>query len=207
MLVPPTEHWGQFLVFTGEMGLLSVGAAWVIIFVVRLVGAPVRVYAALQATIPPERKSDIEIALNDGAAFESPRTDAEGNELPATMVFHARVTNTGEKFLEKCQVAIGREGAVPYPVSGLFDLRSEEPKNVAIVHLDNNRGPGNRAFIYMLQPNDQKIMANGPSLLLSPGEYDVRVFSAGSAPAVLRVNLEADFDKGRPHNWRMSACN
>ena len=101
--------------------LFCLVAAWVAIFFGKLLYWPYQKIASLNVY----SDSSLLLALDDKPAFAL-LTDADGAELHNGMVFCARVTNGGEKFLQKCQTTFGVKGQFSYLVTAPFDLRPGE---------------------------------------------------------------------------------
>ena len=206
--MPTTGHWGEFAAFTAEMGLLSVGIAWLIVFVFRLLGAPTRLYSRLQATIPPLPESDMKLFLHDGLISTSGLKDENDKELPANRAFLVRVENIGEKFLRNCQLTFGQLPAWSHCASKQFDLRRGEHRDVPVLFVPQDRdGRGERSHLYH-RTQAGEISANGPALLVGPGIYDLRVLSEDSCPGLIQVSVSADLERksGKWSNWRMIEC-
>jgi hypothetical protein len=170
------------------LALSFVVATWVAFFLVRLASAPARLYQRLKATIPPILESNIKIVLNESMAYEVGLRDAAGNELPHSHIFVVRVVNSGDRFLQKCQLTFGQKTRMNYPVSGCFDLRQGEYRDLPVLRVNAKAGDP-RAFVYLLESPDWKISADGPSWLPGPGTYEIRVLSADANPASLDVKL------------------
>jgi hypothetical protein len=199
--------WGPILVWAGSywwghplklpeqldayaimLALSFVVATWLSFFLVRLVGAPARLYQRLKATIPPVLESNIKIVLSENMAYEGGLSDATGNQLPPAHTFVVRVVNGGDRFLQKCQLTFGQKTRMNYPVSGCFDLRQGEYRDLPVLRV-NARSGDPRAFVYLLEGPDWIISAGGPSWLTGPGTYEIRVLSADTNPASLDVEL------------------
>lgn len=203
--MPPLEHWGDFAWFTLKMGALSLVISWLVIFVLRMCGAPARLYAQLEASVPPKPKSDLELLLRPDAAYNS-FVDAAGERLPATRVFLLRVENGGPIMLRDCQVSFGPLGGqFYYPTSGPFDLRLGEHRDLPVLHIESQKDDP-RAMIYMMDPQAWKPLQGGQAWLPAPGDYEIRVLSADTPPAVLVVTLSAKQDqRGRFSDWVLAA--
>ena len=186
----PTSVQGAIL-FTSIIALLSVLVIWVFIYFVRLLGAPAQLYAQLKAKFPTPPTTDIRLELLDHVAYEGGVVDAQGIELPPAMAFIVRATNTGNKFLQKCQLTFGEKERYNYPASGYFDLRPGEYRDIPVLRV-NARGSDPRAFVYFLRNEDWKIECNGPSWLTGPAVYEIKALSADTHPSTLNVRLIFD---------------
>src|SRR5580704_8581453 len=88
----PTTYWGVAgLTFISAIG--SVILAFFVIFIGRYITAPARLYAKLQASIPPVLKSDIHLILDNAIGYHAGIVDANGNKLPPAKAFSVRVSN------------------------------------------------------------------------------------------------------------------
>jgi hypothetical protein len=185
-----------------QFSFAMLASAWIAVFLLRLVCAPPRLYAQLQAKIPTPPRSDIGLALFDSVAWESGLLDAAGQELPAAKVFHVRVKNNADKFLEKCQLVFGQKDRLHYPVSGIFDLRSGEYRDLPVIRMNLR---DHRPFMYFLDGPDWKVSPSGPSWLLAPGKYEIRVLSANTSPASLDVDLSGSL-MSPEEEWKLAQC-
>ena len=136
------------------------------------------------------------LELLDHVAYEGGVVDAQGNELPPAMAFIVRATNTGNKFLQKCQLTFGEKERYNYPASGYFDLRPGEYRDIPVLRV-NARGSDPRAFVYFLRNEDWKIECNGPSWLTGPAVYEIKALSADTHPSTLNVRLIFDTERPR----------
>jgi hypothetical protein len=191
MMLP--ETFGQGII----LSMLCLIAAWISLLMVRFIFAGPRLWgleknarkaAENELAELKSEKSDIDLILHKDMAYESGLVDVNGNQLPPAKVFIVRITNGGDKFLQKCQITFGQKGRFNYPVSGCFDLRRGEYKDLAVLRV-NYRGEDSRAFVYFLQSIDWKISVDGPSWLPGPGIYEIRALSADTHPAALDVEL------------------
>jgi hypothetical protein len=180
---------GYDVVIPGTLGkgivifLFCLAAAWVVIFFGKLFYWPYQKIASLNVY----SDSDLLLVLDDKPAFES-LTDAEGNELHNGMIFCARVTNGGEKFLQKCQITFGIKGQFSYLVTAPFDLRPGEHREWGVLRV-RSLPPEVRAVVYSFLPDEKKIQATSPAWLPKPGIYEIRALSADTKPATLDVRL------------------
>jgi hypothetical protein len=198
LIEAPTTYWGASgLNFLSAVG--SVILAVFVIFIGRLITAPARIYAELKATIPPVLKSDIDLAIDNIWAFETITVDADGHKLPHARLLCVRVSNAGDKFLQKCQITFGPKGC-HNPVSGYFDLRRGESKSVPVLRMNcNSKDP--RPFLYFLRDTDWQIEAGGPKSWPNPGIYEIIALSADTHPATLGVKLSQTNE-----NWELTEC-
>ena len=144
------------------------------------------------------KKSDIAIGIHDGLAYEE-LFDEEGLRLPPTKSFVARLTNKGEKFLEKCQICFGMgiDKQSNYPTTKYFELRPGETKNLPILRVKDvaqrqrNDQDDRHALLYILRgmDGDWKITRGGPALCVPPGLHQLSVFSADTGAATIDVEL------------------
>jgi hypothetical protein len=148
------------------------------------------------SSAPPQNNSDLRITLHDQPAYEAELLDADGNSLPVDFVFLIRLAN-GNKFLRQCQVFFGLPNDGPsHPVSGCFDLRRSEQKDIPVLRTKNT--DDRRAIVYILRPSDWKISPQGPAWLPGPGLYEIKVLSADASPATLNVRLTKN-----ENNWNL----
>jgi hypothetical protein len=184
----------------GEAGVTFVSAVasavltFSVLFLGRLLTAPGRLWfkehsarLAAEAQLLASQHSDIQIILH-GIGYEAGLKDIDGGVLPTTRNFLIRVTNNGEKFLQKCQVIFGIKAKFHYPVSGYFDLRRGEYKDLPVLRL-NERNKDARPIVYFLEGEDWQITSHGSGWAPGPGLYEIRVLSADTGPAVLEVTL------------------
>jgi hypothetical protein len=193
---------GYYIVIPDTLGkgivifLCCLSAAWIVIFFGKLIYWP---YQKL-ATLIPHSKSNLLLALDDRPAFEGGLADAEGNELPSGMVFHVRVTNCGEKLLQRCQITFGVKENFSYLVTAPFDLRQGEHRDLGFLRV-RSLWPESRAVVHIFGPDDRKIPANSPAWLPKPGVYEIKALSADTKPATLDVELSRT-DAG----WSLAPC-
>lgn len=155
----------------------------------------------LQTTSPSVIKSDIRLELR-GAGYEWGLFDADdGHKLPIAIGFSARITNEGDKLLRKCQITFGEKERFNYPVSGYFDLRPGEYRNVIILRI-NLEGKFRRPFVYMQIAEDGKIFSSAGSWMPDQdGIYEIRALSADTHLASLAVQLTQVDGK-----WDLTEC-
>jgi hypothetical protein len=200
-------YWlGYSVVLPDEVGLklvvvaaLFVTVAWPVVFAIRLLGAPARLYEALRAKLPQPIRTDLELRLNDGAAHEGRAATVSGSAHQETITFLVRVTNVGGKFLRHCQVSVV-VGNNPYPVSRNFDLRQGETIDLPTIRV-SYRATDPRAFVYFLSSENWKVLDGAPALLLGPGGYEIQVISADTSPAVLPIEVTATATL--PRDWNV----
>jgi hypothetical protein len=199
LIEAPTTYLGV-AGFTFLSAVGSVTLAFFVIFIARFVTAPARLYAELKATIPPVLKSDIHLLLDNEIAYEGGLVDAGGNGLPPAKIFSVRVSNAGDKFLQRCQITFGLKARFNYPVSGCFDLRIGEYKDLPVLRI-NHQSATPRPFVYFLRDTDWKILTDGPSWLPGQGTYEIQALSADTDPATIEVELS----RGNGE-WKLISC-
>ncbi len=196
----PTDVLGT-LELTIVFAVGSTILAYMVIFFVRWLGAPARLYAKLKSTIPVIPESDIDVKLGDKIAYEAGLTDTEGKELQGGAFFAVRVSNRGNRFLQNCQICFGPKDQFNYPVCRPFDLRRGEYKELPVLRIRESKERV-YAILYFLNANKEwKIVSGGSGWLPEPGSYEIRVLSTDSHPATLDVELSHS-DK-----WMLSECN
>jgi hypothetical protein len=197
-------HPGSYRVWRGGDDRINNGNVGLDLFRA-LCSGPAQLYRQLEATIPPPQISGIELILHDNNMWlEGGLKDAEGHDLPDAMIFRVRSTNVGNKFLQQCQVTFGQKDRYSYPVSGHFDLRRGEYKDIPFLrinHLSDNPHP----FIYFLN-SDWQIDTGGPRWLVPPSIYEIRVLSADTHPASLNVELSVNQLPLHPPEWKLAVC-
>jgi hypothetical protein len=199
----PTSIQGV-IAFGVGVTVASIAVMWVLIYFGRFVAAPARLYRQLEATIPPPQISDIELILHDNMWLEGGLKDAEGHDLPDAMLFRVRLTNVGNKFLQQCQVTFGLKDRYSYPVSGYFDLRRGEYKDIPVLRI-NHLSDDPHAFVYFLN-SDWQIDSGAPKWLVPPSIYEIRVLSADTHPTSLNVELSANPLPPHRPEWKLVAC-
>lgn len=172
---------------------------WIGVFAARLVGAPVRLYAKLQRTIPMAPTSGIAISVSNNFAYYHGQLDTAGHELPRSKVFIVRVTNTGARYLQKCQLIFGN-----HPATGYFDLRPGEPKDLPVLWM-NIDAADPRPIVYFIDSESGKIL-DGSGWLPHAGTYEIKVFSADTYPASLSVELSTNTET-LPRQWALRVAN
>jgi hypothetical protein len=160
-----------------------VAAAWTIIFLGKLFYWP---YQRL-AEVLPKSRTDLVLELQSRPAYEGALLDAEGHPLQPMMAFIVRITNRGEKLLERCQVLFGIKENFSYHVTAPFDLRQGEHVDRAFLRVQQIPDP--RAIVYIVRPDDWKIPRDGPAWLPRAGTYEIKVLSADTGPAKLDIEL------------------
>jgi hypothetical protein len=147
-------------------------------------------------------KSDISLTLVREAVYEILDDADTGHRLPNTIGFYIRVINEGDKFLEKCQITFGEKNAfVVYPVSGYFDLRPGEYKNITVIRI-SCEGKIRHPFVYMKISNDGKISSGAGCWLLDPDKvFEIKAFSANTNPVSMPVQLT--YIDGK---WGLTEC-
>jgi hypothetical protein len=180
---------------------LTVAVSWLLFFVLRLIGAPRRLYAVAQAEIRAlsaeveERKaaqeSDIALVFTQEAPAPAARDVAD--DAPAAPQYSVAVNNVGDNIVQNCQISVQVYGdtwlapgrrlvPLPIPVSEAFPLRPGESRSVAFMRA-LPESPGAALVIERHQ---------GPSNPeLAPGSYTIKVMaqSADTRPAQLHLRL------------------
>jgi hypothetical protein len=199
-------HWqGHTLKLPDQLDLYAIGlvlwflgTTWMGVVAFRLVGAPARRYAKLQATIPAAPISDLSITLHDGLAYEAMTVDCFGRSLPDTSAWIVRIKNNGNQLLQKCQLFLDDQ-----PVSRHFELRHDEHEDLPVLRLQE-RVHDPRPIAYLLDPESWKIR-DGSGLLVNPGIHNIKVLSADSHPAALNVELTMSAAMP-PREWKLRTC-
>jgi hypothetical protein len=192
----PTTYWGG-AGFAFASAVASLILAFVAIFIWRLITAPPRLYAALQATIPSIPESDLSVTLHEGMSYEV-LADAAGRPLPDSRAWIVRVKNHGNHLLQKCQLMFDE-----YPASGHFELRRDEYKDFPVLRLQEKVNDP-RPIAYFLDPETWKVL-DGSGLLVNPGIHKIRVLSADSHLASLDVELSTNA-VAPPREWELVPC-
>ncbi len=196
-------------------------AAWVAVFAVRLIAAPPRLYAELQARPPvvvpamepaptvaaapvaktvaaPAPLPPLDVRLQD-QIHETAARDAIGEPMPAARAYVARVTNRGDKAVHRCQLFLGNPTHIQV-VSGPFDLEPGQHRDLPVLRIiDQSDEP--HALAYYLESETWQVAAGQAAWLPDPGRFKVKVLSADAPTAALSVDLTCS--KTKPEAWTL----
>ncbi len=176
------------------MAVLFVATAWLAVFLVRLVAAPPRIVAALEARLPaPVLPSALHLRLH-GSAPEAGAVDAVGDVLPPARVFLARATNRGDALLQRCQLFFGTPTNIQV-VSAPFDLAPGAHRDLAVLRTGTGIDAGAddpHALVYFLDRETWKVAQGQAAWLPDPGRFKVTALSADTTAAALEVDLSSE---------------
>ncbi len=200
-------------------------AAWLAVFAVRLIAAPPRLYAALEARPPlvaptpeaaplaiaaaaatpvakpvaaPAPLPPLDVRLHD-QIHETQMRDAIGEAMPAARAYVARVSNRGDKAVHRCQIFLGNPTHIQV-VSGPFDLEPGQHRDLPVLRvIDQSDEP--HALAYYLESETWQVAAGQAAWLPDPGRFKVKVLSADAPTAALSVDLTCS--KTKPEAWTL----
>jgi len=176
----------------------AVAVAWLLLFVIMLIGAPGRLDAAAQAKIRAlaAEVDERRVAQASDLALVLPAADAS-----ARSSYSIAVNNVGDNILRDCQISVQFYGdawlvpgpklvPVPVPVSDVFALRPGESRTVALLQ-ERPEAPGAALVIERYRENAGAWVPAAIRPELAPGSYTIKVmaFSADTGPAQLHLRL------------------
>jgi hypothetical protein len=184
--------------------------AWALVFALRLIAAPPRLYAELQQRLPvpaiaPQPAPTtapaspfLDIRLHD-QLHETGAVDAIGEVMPAARAYVARIANRGDRPAQRCQLFFGDPTHIQV-VSGPFDLAPGQHRDLPMLRvIDQCDEP--HALAYYLESETWQVAAGQAAWLPEPGRFKVKVLSADAPPAALAVELSCSATK--PEAWTL----
>ncbi len=201
-------------------------AAWLAVFAVRLIAAPPRLYAKLNARPPvivqepapaiaavaappaPERAPapvaapaplpPLDVRLHD-QIHETDMRDAIGEAMPAARAYVARISNRSDTAVHRCQLFLGNPTHIQV-VSGPFDLEPGQHRDLPVLRvIDQSDEP--HALAYYLESETWQVAAGQAAWLPDPGRFKVKVLAADAPTAALQVDLTCS--KTKPEAWTL----
>jgi hypothetical protein len=195
----------------------TVVGSWFLFFLLRLIGAPARLYTAAQAKIralaaevdarKAAQESDIALVLADDDHAPVPQGSADDTAVPdlgsikSPPHYRVAVNNVGDGILRDCRVNLQIYGdawlasgrrliPVPIPVSEKFSLRPGESKSVSLMHA-RPEAPTAALVIERYRERAGVGQQSPTNPELAPGSYTIKVvaLSADSRPASLHLRL------------------
>jgi hypothetical protein len=186
--------------------VVSVVLAFFVIFIGRLVTAPVRLYFGAQREIKILREaltkpSEISLSLDPESAIEALTM---GSRINTYRTFFVSVENVGAHHLRDCQITMTFatqglsdifDGGHLHPVSRMFNLRQGERKSFPIIRVPFDLDADNSGRIFLFRESaGQWIRDETINIVIPMGEHDffVKALSADSKPARLRFKFHFD---------------